>query len=82
MIMSLSRVHEMNPNNDTSMAMFKSSFEYFREFYITNVAMDKKNGLKPSPQNMIKMTNILFRTKEEVLADENDPDAVVFSTRE
>ncbi|HCG5919273.1 TPA: hypothetical protein NJ048_004435 [Vibrio parahaemolyticus] len=82
MIMSLSRIHEMNPNNDTSMAMFKSSFEYFNEFYITNVIMDKKKGLRPSHQNMIKMTNINFRTKDEVLANEHDPDSVVFSSKE
>lgn len=82
MIMSLSRIHEMNPKNDTSMAMFKSSFEYFKEFYITNVIMDKKNGLQPSNRNMIKMTNIQFRTRDEVMADEQDPDAIVFSTRE
>ncbi|KJG55406.1 hypothetical protein UA38_19945 [Photobacterium kishitanii] len=80
-LMTMSRIHEMNPDNDNSISMFKSSFEYFKECFITNVSVDKKRGLVPCRDNMIKLNTVHFRTKADVLANENDPDCVVFGVK-
>lgn len=81
LVMSISRIHEMNPPKDSrNLEVFKHSYAYFKEYYITNFELTER-GLAPNFSNMIKKRKIFFRTKSEVITERNDPDSVVFANR-
>ncbi|OUR62276.1 hypothetical protein A9Q74_05370 [Colwellia sp. 39_35_sub15_T18] len=78
MLMTINRIHEMNPPTDpSSLVVFKHAYSHFKEYYVTNMVMQ---GGQPAPSfpNLIKKKNVFFRTKVEVLKDPNDEDIVVF----
>ena len=80
LMVTISRHHEMNPSDDRKMSLFKCFYERFGTFFITNVEMDKSGQLAPNIENLIRLDNINFRTKKEIIDDKNDPDYVVFSS--
>lgn len=78
LVMSISRIHEMNPPKDSkNLEVFKHAYNYFKKYYITN--FEVINGqLSPNFDNLIEKSVIYFRDKSEVV-DKNDADFVVFS---
>ncbi|NQV17204.1 MAG: hypothetical protein HQ534_01480 [Armatimonadetes bacterium] len=57
--------------------MFKQSYVYFNEYYLTNAVVD--NGrIEPNYENLISKKEVYFRTKSEVIKDINDEDIVAF----
>lgn len=61
-----------------SLAAFRRSYEALGVYGITNALSDGA-GYKPCMENIIGKHHVHFREKEEVLADRNDEDHVVFS---
>lgn len=79
LMMTVGRYHEMNPSDDRNIYLFKYFYRLFGTFFITNIERDKNDQLKPNIENLIKLSNISFRTKKEIINDKNDPDYVMFS---
>lgn len=79
MMLMIGRIHEMNPKNDKNLSMFKMFYDRFKYFYITNVITSKSGQLTPNFKNLIRVDNINFREKKDIINNKNDPDYVVFS---
>lgn len=78
LLMTMTRIHEMNPPSDpSSLTVFKHSYSHFKTYYVTNL-ITKNGQIQPSVENMIKKNKVSFRTKSEVIKDKNDEDYVVF----
>ena len=78
LLVTITRIHEMNPPNDpSSLTVFKHAFNHFKTYFLTN-AVTVNGQLQPNFSNLIQKNKVSFRTKEEVIKDDNDEDIVVF----
>ncbi len=78
----LSRIHEMNPPNDSkNLEIFKHSYAHFKKYFITNFKFEK-DKLTPIYANLIEKEKIFFRKKNDIMINKNDEDFVAFNTNE
>lgn len=78
-MLTIGRVHEMNPMNDQNIKMFKKYYKAARTYYITNMELGRDGRLQPNLKNIIRLDKIEFRERKDIFNNKNDPDYVVFS---
>jgi SEFIR domain len=81
LFMGLSRTHTMTPPaKSKNLDVFENSYKYFKEYGLTNVKI-KNGSLTPDFDNIIRKKTVFFRSKDEILKNQNDEDSPAFTKK-